>query len=59
MGGTVKLVLPADKDYKAEWFDPREGSLQPVSAQANGIQFESPGGQDSKGHPWDWVLVLS
>lgn len=58
-GGRVELALPSAQAYRAEWFDPREGSLQPATMDADQTIFESPPGQDAIGHPWDWILVLS
>ncbi len=45
------------KDYKASWFDPRNGSLIPVGTfRAGGTETFDPPGESAPGD--DWVLVL-
>jgi hypothetical protein len=60
-GGTVALSLLPDRPYRAEWLDPRTGQLRAAepSGGVEGARFVAPPGQDEKGHPWDWVLVLT
>jgi len=64
-GGAATLDLPQDVGYSARWFDPRTGDVSDaapsrVAEGTNGRPaFETPGGEDGKGHPLDWVLVLS
>jgi hypothetical protein len=58
-GGSVTLDLPADRDYTAQWFDPRTGKLaQAPVPEGDKVRFEAPTGADRHGHPWDWVLLL-
>jgi hypothetical protein len=60
LGGSVKLLLPEDKRYDAQWYDPRTGEFRPATMPAkNETGFAAPLGQSEKGHPWDWVLLLS
>jgi hypothetical protein len=58
-GGQVTLHLKG-KSYKAQWFDPRSGTLTQAtpqdSAAAMPLSFAAPEGGGEK--PWDWVLVL-
>lgn len=56
-GGDVTLVLPRNVNYRAEWYDPRTGELQPAAtSSANGC-YSAPSEEDAE-RPWDWVLVL-
>ena len=45
------------KEYKASWFDPRNGSLIPIGTfRAGGTETFDPPGESAPGD--DWVLVL-
>ena len=57
VGGEVAPALPDDRTYVARWFDPRTAELR--YAAPFGDTFRAPGGTDERGHPWDWVLVLT
>ena len=59
-GGSASLNLPTQGEYLAHWFDPRTGTLQPNFAfTGDGSEsVTAPHGQDTQGHPFDFVLVL-
>jgi len=61
VGGAARLSLPSERASDVQWYDPREGILQPAAYCAEGeeLALAAPPGRDADGHPWDWVVVLS
>jgi hypothetical protein len=53
-GGVAEINFPSTS---AKWFDPRSGQYQPAQPEAG--RYASPEGTDERGHPLDYVLVLS
>ncbi len=61
VGGTVDLTISQDREYQAQWFDPRTGELYPGIGSNRGtrLSFTAPAASADSARPWDWVLVLS
>lgn len=67
-GDTLAVYLPAGGmatlsvagRHRLGWFDPREGTLRDAgTVEGDTLSLTSPGGEDEKGRPFDWVATLT
>jgi hypothetical protein len=59
VGGSVEIEVGAADLRRAQWFDPRTGSLTEAKITIGGgtLKAAAPAETDSEGHPHDWILV--